>query len=90
MPTSRNISTANQIIARPGDAVKAKIIGAGLSLSHVAARARIARSTLSDYLAGRTRNIHGQINIMMAFGDLTGKVVSMRDFWGELAAPEAA
>ncbi len=86
----RTSSPKARMVPRPGDLVKAKIIEAGLSLADVAKETRIARSTLSDYLAGRIRNIHGQINIMLAFCELTGKTMTVRAFWGELTAREVS
>ena len=89
--TSNRTSSSNPIrIPRPGAAVKARIVAAGLTQAQIAHKARIAKSTLSDYIAGRIRNIHGQIDIMLAFCDLSGQSLKVSEFWGELAAEEAA
>jgi len=70
MTTTRKTSANRRIIARPGSAVKARIINSGLLLGELAKAARIARSTLSDYLSGRTRNVYGQMRILNAFNRL--------------------
>ncbi len=62
----------------------------GLLLQELAKAARIARSTLSDYLSGRIRNIYGQIRILDAFNKLSGEDLTLREFWGRLTAREAA
>ena len=90
MSRARTHSRAPEILPPPGAAVKARIIAAGLSMSIVAGRARIAKSTLSDYLSGRLRNVYTQIDVVMAFNALTGQTLSVREFWGPLTAEEAA
>jgi hypothetical protein len=70
--------------------VKARIIAAGLEMGDVARKAGKKRSTFSDYLAGRSRNIHGQILFVEAFNALTGQHLSVRDFWGDLTGEIAA
>ncbi|HUT58076.1 MAG TPA: hypothetical protein VNA25_09540 [Phycisphaerae bacterium] len=90
MTTTRKTSANRRIIARPGSAVKARIINSGLLLGELAKAARIARSTLSDYLSGRTRNVYGQMRILNAFNRLTDEQFTLREFWGRLTAREAA
>ena len=90
MQPKRKTSANRRIIARPGSAVKARIIRGGLLLGELANAARIARSTLSDYLSGRTRNIYGQMRILNAFNRLTDEQFTLREFWGRLTAREAA
>ena len=90
MTSNRRTSANPEILVPPGNSVKAKIIAAGLKLGQLAARARISPSTLSDYLAGRIRNVHGQFRIHRAFCNLTGGELTAREFWGKLLAKEAA
>lgn len=90
MTGNRTTSARRSIVARPGDSVKARIIGAGLRCGDVATKAGLSNTTLSDYFAGRIRNIHGQISILMAFCSLSGQSLTVRQFWGALTAPEAA
>jgi len=66
------------------------MVTAGLSLTAVARTARISKSTLSDYLAGRIRNASGQFNIMLAYCKLTGQVTTLKQFWGELLNRDVA
>ncbi len=73
------------ILVRDGQAVKGKIYAAGLTPLKVANRAGIARSTLSDYFAGRRRNPETQALILKAFNHLTGLRNTMLEFWGSLA-----
>jgi len=90
MPRNRT-NTPNQVIVpTPGDLVKGKIVSAGLQLTVVARTAKMAKQTLSDYLAGRIRNANGQFGIMCAYCKLTGKVTSLREFWGELLSRDVA
>ena len=77
-------SSAKTILPAPGAAVKGRVVAAGLALSLVAARAGFAKSTLSDYLAGRITSRHGQIRIAEAFGALTNQVISPIEFWDGL------
>ena len=90
MRAKRNTTTRQRIVARPGDRVKGRIIAAGISLGRLAEAARYSPQTLSDYLAGRNRNIHGQIEIALAFARLTGLTVTFDAFWGSLWAENAA
>ena len=90
MSSTRNSSDTRKILPPVGAHVKAKIIAAGLTLRQVAGRAGMAQSTLSDYLAGRIRNVHGQIDVLLAFTALTGESMTVREFWGSLTAEEAA
>jgi len=78
------------IVCPPGRAVKARLVTAGITCRQLAAAARRSPQTVSDCLAGRNRNIHTQIEILLAYCQLTGETLSVREFWGALTAPEAA
>jgi len=79
-----------KILPRPGDSVKARIIGAGVRFSVLAKASRLSRPALSNYIAGRRKNRHGQFEIAMAFSSLIGEPVTMEGFWGELLNKEVA
>jgi len=79
-----------KILPTPGQRVKAKIIGSGLSLRALARGAGIAPSTLSNYLVGRRRDRNTQHDIWFAFRALTGQDLSIADFWGSLLSTEIA
>jgi hypothetical protein len=55
-------------------------------LGDLAAAAGFSNPTLTGYLQGRTRNIHGQIRIVRAFRLLTSRRIPAADFWGDLWA----
>ena len=78
------------IICRPGQSVKARVVGAGLPLGKLARAAGMAQSTLSCYLSGRTRNAHSQLRIAAAFRKLSGQYLTTPEFWGDLWAESAA
>ena len=90
MAHKRTTSAITQILATPGHSVKGRIIASGLRLADLAEAAGIAASTLSDYLAGRIRNIHGQLSIMLAWCSLAGRQATLREFWGGLLARDVA
>lgn len=90
MGQTRTNSANRRILPAPGKLVKARIIGGGILLKDLARVAGMKPSTLSDYLSGRIRNVHGQIDIHGAFCKLTGTEVGLREFWGDLLAREAA
>jgi hypothetical protein len=52
----------------------------------LAAISGFSNPTLTGYLQGRTRNIHGQIRIARAFCRLSGQRIRASEFWGELWA----
>jgi len=84
MPKTRKTSRRLKILPTPGQLVKAKIIGAGLSLSALARGAGIAPSTLSMYLSGDRADSGTQRNIWFAFRALTGIEIGLPAFWGPL------
>ncbi len=90
MPCNHSHTSGANILCPPGLAVKAKIVAAGVTCRQLAAAARRSPQTVSDCLAGRNRNIHTQIEILLAYCQLTGEQMSVRQFWGALTAPEAA
>lgn len=84
MTHKRNSSVRRRIVPRPGHLVKARIIGSGITLTRLAGEAGMARSTLSDYLAGRIANISGQLRIYAAWCILADRHIGPRAFWGGL------
>lgn len=90
MTQTRRNSANHRILPAPGKLVKARIVAAGILLKDLARAACMKPSTLSDYLSGRIRNVHGQIDVHGAFCKLTGTEVGLREFWGKLLAREAA
>jgi len=74
------------ILCRPGHSVKARVSGAGLRLGVLAAAAGIAQSTLTGYLTGQRRGIHGQLAIADAFRKITRQRLDAAEFWGDLWA----
>jgi len=88
MPTKTNRNRVQRIIPRPGDSVKARIVGAGLSMGDIAAAAKISRPDLSKQLAGDRANRDTQLRIWDAYRRLTGSRVTLEGFWGELLREE--
>jgi len=86
MATMQTSSHSRSIVRQPGKFVKAQIVAAGLPLWRLARASSMASSTLSCYLSGRTRNIHGQIAIARAFRRLSGQRIPTAEFWGDLWA----
>ena len=76
------------ILCRPGQSVKARIIGAGLRMGTLAEAADMAQSTLTGYLTGSRRGIDGQLAIADAFRRLTRQRLDAAEFWGDLWADE--
>jgi len=68
------------------NAVKIRILGAGLSLGEVCNTAGISKSTLSNHLAGRRRSHNVQLRILLAYNHLARKSLTIKTFWGDLAA----
>jgi len=79
-----------RILPRRGHSVKATIIGSGVRLGDLARASNLAPSSFSHYLSARVRNLNGQLAIWRAFRRLTGRRITMREFWGELLAREVA
>jgi len=77
------------IIPRGPLRAKARIVQAGLRLGAVAKAAGMPESSFSNYLAGRVRNPMGQLRIVIAFCELSGQVVTVRQFFGKLASKVA-
>ena len=86
MRHGRNTSHRLTIICRPGHSVKARIVAAGIRLGILAAISGVPKSSLSDELAGRRKNIHNQIKIARAFRKLSGQRITSAEFWGDLWA----
>ena len=74
------------ILCSPGQSVKARISGAGIRLGYLAKAADMAQSTLTGYLNGQRRGIHGQLAIADAFRRLTRQRLDAAEFWGDLWA----
>ena len=81
---SKNFRSPHKRIATAGAEVKARIVGAGLKLSDLAAAAGISPSSLSNYLAGSVSRPETRVRIWRAFRRLTGQRISLRRFWGHL------
>jgi len=65
--------------------IRAKFVLADLKFAEIADLAGITLTDLYDYLAGRNRNLQGQIAIFSAYAVLTGKYgLRLNKFWGEL------
>jgi len=70
---------------RIGLAIRAKFVLADLKFREIADLAGITLADLHDYLAGRNRNLQGQIAIFSAYSVLSGKYgLRLNKFWGEL------
>jgi len=67
-----------------GNAVKARIIAAGLTCTALAAEAGIKKNTLSHYIGGVSADPETQMDIWIAFRRLTGSAIGMDEFWGPL------
>jgi len=74
------------MIARPGAAVKGRIVTAGIPIGVVARAAGFSACSLSEYLTGKRRNVHGQHKIAAAFRRLSGQYIPTPEFWGDLWA----
>ncbi|MBE3100344.1 MAG: hypothetical protein IMZ44_24760 [Planctomycetes bacterium] len=65
-------------------------MAAGIKLIDLAAAARIAPSTLSQYLSGQLHNPETQFTIWRRFRRLSGSRITLLEFWGPLLNKEAA
>jgi len=74
------------MIARPGAAVKGRIVAASIPIGMVARAAGFSACSVSEYLTGKRRNVHGQHKIAAAFRRLSGQYIPTSVFWGELWA----
>ena len=81
---------SKKMLSRPGDPVKARIVGAGIQLGELAEAARISQPSLSNYLAGKRGSYRTQLRIWEAFRRLSGQRISMQRFWGELLSERIA
>jgi len=82
-----------RILGHPGQQVKAQIVAAGIKLADLAAASGMKPNTLSDYLAGRLRNVDRQFSIYTAFRRLSGQEPSgegFESFWGRLRGGRVA
>ena len=71
-------------IANPGARVKARIVGAGISMGDLAAAAGISAGSLSNYLAGRVSRPETRTRIWRAFRRLARQRITLAEFWGDL------
>ena len=72
------------IVARPGAAVKARIVAAGIPMKDLAREAGIHKSTLSDYISGRLASPETQTDIWICFRRLAVSEIGFEEFWGRL------
>ena len=79
-----------EILPRPGDLVKSRIVGAGVKLGHLAAEAKISQPTLSKYISGGVSVPETQMVIWQAFCRMTRSEMTLADFWGALLSPRIA
>jgi len=79
-----------RIIRGPRDAVKARIVKAGVPCWRLAAQAGISNPTLSSYLTGRRKSPKTQFRIYLAFRKLTAQRLTLRAFWGSFLSREVA
>ena len=63
---------------------------AGLSRTELAIAAGMGNHGLANQIAGRMRTIDRQLEILRAFNRLSGQTLTLREFWGDLVAEEAA
>ncbi|HUX00075.1 MAG TPA: hypothetical protein VMY35_03765 [Phycisphaerae bacterium] len=89
MPKAR-LRWQRGIIGGPGDAVKARIVKAGVPCWRLAAQAGVSNPTLSSYLTGRRKSPKTQFRIYLAFRKLTRQRVTLRAFWGPFLSREVA
>jgi len=86
MSGTRKTSHFRRIVPTAGDAVKGRIVAAGVPLSDLARAAGIAPNTLTNYLNGRLTSYTVQYDIWFAFRAFSSQEISMREFWGSLFA----
>jgi len=79
---------AKKTLRHNGKTVKAQIILAGVAMGELADAAGVHQSTLSNCLAGRSRNLAMQIKLWRAFAKLSGSRATLREFWGDLLNDE--
>ena len=74
-------SSPSRIVATHADAVKGRIVSAGVRLTDLARAAGLAKSTLSESVHGGHTARDGREAIWLAFRRLTGMEISYLDFW---------